>query len=350
MKKDFAALTISLAPHLDGEPTTRIAVTGGSGFLGTNLIDFYLAHSATNLVNFDLAPPRNPLHGQLWRPLDLCDEKAVAEEIANFKPDVIFHLGARTDLLGKDVRDYAANVAGVRNLIQSVNVLNSPPRVIFASSRLVCRIGYEPRSESDYCPTNAYGESKVEGEILTRTLSSPDTDWLIVRPTSIWGPWFDTPYLDFFDAVSRGRYVHPGGRRILKSFGFVGNTIFQLDRLMFLSREDTRHRTLYLADYPPLELRAWAEMVATATGRSKVLTAPLLVLRLLGLCGDVASKVGVPSVPLTSFRLNNLLTEMVHDTTLLEEVVGSLPFDLTTATRITIDWLNKLDSRESLEG
>jgi hypothetical protein len=55
----------------------------------------------------------------------------------------------------------------------------------------------------------------------------------MVRPTSIWGPWFEIPYRTFFDATARGRYLHPRGRKVRKSFGYVGNTVYQLDRLMF---------------------------------------------------------------------------------------------------------------------
>jgi len=29
---------------------------------------------------------------------------------------------------------------------------------------LVCKLGYQPVSDNDYSPTNAYGKSKVEGE------------------------------------------------------------------------------------------------------------------------------------------------------------------------------------------
>ncbi len=41
-------------------------------------------------------------------------------------------------------------------------------RAVIASSRLVCRIGYQPGFDEDYCPTTAYGASKVETECLVR--------------------------------------------------------------------------------------------------------------------------------------------------------------------------------------
>lgn len=338
MRKIFGQRARSQAPRLGGELQQRIAVTGGSGFIGTNLIDFYLANGAKNLVNWDIHPPRDSSQADHWRPLDLRDAGAVAEEMKLFRADVLFHLGARTDLLGKGDADYGANVDGVENLIHAVRQLPHPPRTIFASSRLVCRIGYQPTSEDDYCPPNAYGASKVQGELTVRRLAGTSFDWLIVRPTSIWGPWFRTPYRDFFDTISRGRYVHPRGRRIRKSFGFVGNTIVQLDRLMFGDRARVRHQTIYLADYPPLQLPEWADEVARCMGKGRVRSVPVPALRILARLGDVATLAGVGSAPLTTFRLNNLLTDMVHDTRLLEEVAGPLPFSLSEGTAITVGW------------
>jgi len=308
--------------------------------MGTNLIDFYRSHRAQDLVNWDISTPRNAEHKDLWFPLDLTDGRTLSEALARYRPDVIFHLGARTDLSGKSVADYSANVDGVANLIQAVQQISPIPRVIFASSRLVCRIGYEPRTENDYCPPNPYGESKVCGEQIIRETAGNEFDWLIVRPTSIWGPWFRTPYRDFFDAVAQGRYLHPSGKKIYKSFGFVGNTCVQLDQLMFAGFGQTNHQTIYLADYPPLEVHEWSNEISRYLGRSEVKTVPVSILRLLARSGDLSTWLGI-SPPLTTFRLNNLLTHMVHDTALLQQLVGELPFSLSEATRLTVDWLEK---------
>lgn len=337
----FAARPAAGSQLADAMLGTRIAVTGGSGFLGTNLIDFYLANGATELTNWDISPPRDPEQSQWWRPFDLRDKARVREEMEIVNPEVVFHLGARTDLFGKTNGDYSANVDGVRNLIESAKSMGRPPRLIFASSRLVCQIGYEPHSEIDYCPSTAYGESKVEGEQIVRKLAKDDLNWAIVRPTSIWGPWFQTPYRDFFDAVARGRYAHPANRRILKSFGFVGNTAFQLDRLMFGDFDRARYQTIYLADYPPLEVHDWANRMASFMGRGKIRSVPVPVLKAAAALGDIASIAGVKSPPLTSFRLNNLLTNMVHDTNLVETIVGDLPFTLSEGTEITVSWLKR---------
>ena len=214
---------------------------------------------------------------------------------------------------------------GVSNLLNSL-LRAAPPvvRTVIASSRLVCRLGYRPQADDDYCPTTAYGASKVETERLVR--AATDLPWVLVRPTSIWGPWFGVPYRDFFLNVARGRYVHPAGRRIEKSFGFVGNTTWQLHRLMTAPAVDVLGRTFYLGDDPPIEVLDLARSISATIGRRPPRTAPLRALRLLAAGGDLAERAGIRA-PLTSFRLDNLLTPMLFDLTDLMRIAGPLPYD-----------------------
>ena len=58
----------------------RIIVTGGSGFLGTNLIEHFLANGVETL-NLDSVPPRNNEHAPCWRDVDLLDAKKVRDVV-----------------------------------------------------------------------------------------------------------------------------------------------------------------------------------------------------------------------------------------------------------------------------
>jgi nucleoside-diphosphate-sugar epimerase len=197
----------------------------------------------------------------------LLDAKGLRDTIQGVNPGVIYHMGARTDLDGRSQLDYSANTIGVENLIAAIDDLKSLRRVVFASSRLVCRIGYQPSSDQDYCPTTLYGESKVQGEQIVRSSSNRiPCPWVIVRPTSIWGPWFDVPYKTFFLAIAKGRYVHPGQAEIFKSFGFIGNTVYELQRLQVAQAESVNEKTLYLADYPPIDVAKMVNSIQKELG------------------------------------------------------------------------------------
>lgn len=318
----------------------RILVTGGSGFIGSNLVDFFLASGARSIVNFDIVEPRNSARRTLWRKVDLCERDALIAAVKEFAPTAVFHMGARTDLHGASLSDYAANVEGVVNIIDALLGVDPVPPVVFASSRLVCRIGYQPRSETDYLPTTVYGESKIETERVVRAHAGDRLRWVLVRPTSIWGPWFEIPYRTFFDTVRRGLYVHPAGRTVRKSFGFVGNTVYQLDRLLFSSLDGVRGKTIYLCDYEPLDVAGWAELIARGFNRRPPFQVPYPLLNLVAKVGDMAESAKLAAnAPITSFRLDNLVTEMIYDTTPLATAVGPTPFSVEDGVRITVDWM-----------
>jgi len=337
--EDFLApLAASIATD---RARARVLITGGSGFIGTNLVELYRRAGVTDLVNLDPAPPRDPEHRAHHVAVDLEDGAGMRDAVAAFGPDVVFHLGARTDLHGRSVEEYAANTTGTSNLIAALLALPARPRAILASSRLVAHIDHRPTAEDDYAPTTPYGESKVEMERRVRA-EAGELEWLLVRPTSIWGPWFATPYRDFFEAVARGRYVHPKGATVRKSYGFVGNVVVSLDRLMFDGGlERLRGQTIYLADYPPIEVMAWARTIADRLGRDAPRSVPFAALRVAAAVGDVAKRLGMDEPPLTSFRLHNLVTEMLYDTSPLEDVVGPLPFSMEDGVDVTVDWMRR---------
>ena len=317
----------------------RILITGGSGFIGTNLVEFFLVRGCT-VKNLDVSPPRNASHIDYWESVDLLDAGSLADKVKNFSPDYVFHLAARTDLNGSSLDDYPENTVGVANIIEALRELPKLKKVIFFSSRLVCKIGYSPASEFDFFPTTKYGESKVAGENIVREkMKGISVSYCIVRPTSIWGPWFDVPYKDFFTAVSNGKYVHPLNRKIRKSFGYVGNTIHQLNSLMNSDDKSINAKVFYLADYPEIEVSEFANCIRRGLGKSRIKEVPMCALRLLAKIGDLLKIFGWKNPPLTSFRLNNLTTEMVYDLDELKSVVGDLPFSMSHGVKDTLQWL-----------
>jgi len=319
---------------------SRVLVTGGSGFIGTNLVEHLVARGHT-VCNLDLEAPRNPGQRPLWRRQDVREAESLTRAVSEFEPQYVFHLAARTDVFGRTVDDYASNTAGVTGIVAATRACRSIRRVVFASSRLVCRIGYQPRDEHDYQPSTAYGASKAEGERIVRAARELPYEWAIVRPTSIWGPWFAVPYRNFFDAIRAGRYLHPRGRRVHKSFGYVGNTVVQLERLLQAPAGDIHQRMFYLADYQPIEVRGWGEMIRGAFAAPPIRDVPLPMMRAAARVGDLLSNAGWKQVPLTSFRLDNLLTEMVHDVAPLAAVCGGEQIDTERGVRATAAWMRR---------
>lgn len=315
----------------------KILITGGSGFIGTNLVQFFIEKKYT-VQNIDIKYPQNKEHEQYWKECNILDFQKLNDLCLDFNPEYIVHLAARTDLDENEDRDkYNVNIEGVTNMVKISNSLKGLRRIIYASSRMVCKIGYQPKSFDDYCPINLYGESKVLGEEIVKKTALHD--WVIIRPTSIWGPFFDIPYKIFFDTIWKGTFFLPGSNNPRKSFGFIFNTIYQIDKILFTIDNTVSSNYYYLADYPPLFLKSWAEKIAAQFSQRKLKSIPMPALKIIAIAGNLLLKLGWHRVPLTTFRLKNLLTDMVYETDELEKICGTLPYSLDDGVRITVTWM-----------
>ena len=315
----------------------RVLVTGGSGFIGTNLIDSFL-QDGWEVLNFDRDIPRDPRHNPLRREGEILDAAALTTATRDFRPDQVVHLAARTDLDGPTLADYDANITGVRNMIAAFRAAGTVQRAVFASTRYVHKTEVFPSRDDEYSPFTLYGESKVETEKIVRT-SGLEIPWVLIRPTSIWGPWFRIPYRMFFDTVRRGIYVHPKGRHISKSYGYVGNVVHQIRQFLSVDAAKVNGRTFYVSDDHNMDVLEFAQTIQRAFHAPPVRQVPLGVMHALAKTGDVLKKLGMSNPPLTSFRLNNLLTPMDYDMSATVAVAGPSPFTLEAGVRSTVDWI-----------
>lgn len=321
----------------------RVLITGGSGFIGTNIVQHYLDFGY-DVMNIDTRPPRNNTHLEFWVKSDILNFDEIKALIDNFNPNYVYHLAARTDLDGASLEDYLVNTDGVKNVIICLKNLKDLKHVVFASSMLVCNLGQIPTNEFDFMPDTIYGESKVIGEKYVFSLAQDFFTWTIVRPTSIWGPWFDIPYKNFFTAVARGYYMHPKGHRIFRSYGFVLNIIQHMHKIIVCPEKIQVHKKVfYIADHEPIELLNWTIIISKKFGLAPPREVPILLLRTVAKIGDIFFRAGIKTIPINSRRLNNLLTQAVYDAGPLKSISEKTPFSLEDAVEITVQWMRDND-------
>jgi len=316
----------------------KILITGGSGFIGTNLVEYYLS-KGVDIVNLDITSPMNPEHKSCWKEMDILNMGGLRAAIADFAPTHIVNLAAKTGMIdkGQKLESYASNIQGVKNLIRAANDIPLLEKIIFTSSMAVCRIGYNPQKETDYCPDTLYGKSKMLGEKIIRQTDTLPYSWVIVRPTGIWGPWSHEAYWALFKLIQKGFYVHPAGVNINYSLGFVGNTVSQLDKLIQAPNVKVHGKTFYLADCPPINMRVWTNLIQKTFGAQRIREMPIWTLKVVAAIGDAMKLVGWDYPPLSSFRLKNMLTSFVFD---LDPIItDNLPYMLEEAVQITINWM-----------
>jgi GlcNAc-P-P-Und epimerase len=324
----------------------RVLVTGCCGFIGGHLMKSLVIDNYESL-GVDIRPPRaGAMVGWSFAECDILDAEKLRTTITDFSPDVVVHLAARTDIDGEDVAAYSTNVEGTRNLVAAVAAAGMVRRVLFASSQLVCRVGYVPRNDTDYCPVNAYGESKVLSEKIVRENMPETITWCLLRPTTIWGEGMSSHYQRFLGHLQAGRYFHLSNGPLFKSFGYVGNTAYQITKFVNADNRQIRAKTFYLGDYEPLSLKMWINGLAQALGAAPPRSVPVVVARFLGLGGDILNWMGLKTFPLNSYRVRNILTEYIFDMAETERICGALPFTTDQGVTRTVRWFKELRAKK----
>ncbi len=155
----------------------KALVTGGAGFIGSNLVDALLARGDEVTVVDNLSTGRLVnLEGALANgaelvELDIRDREGLAELAAARRPERIFHLAAQIDVrksLADPAFDAAVNVGGTANVLDAARAA-ATPRIVFVSTGGAIYGEGEgkqlPLDESTpVAPMSAYGQSKFAAE------------------------------------------------------------------------------------------------------------------------------------------------------------------------------------------
>lgn len=310
----------------------KLVVTGCSGFIGTNVM--LAMKDKYEVLGLDKVPPRSFILN--WQQVDLLNYDELNRVINSFSPDYIIHLAARTDLGGATLNDYNANIEGVENIVKVAEGLPNLKKILVTSSMLVCRTGYYPKNQFDYLPTTFYGKSKVKTEKIMWD-SKLRCDWAILRPTSIWGPWFGVPYRNFFDMVMAHTYFHIGHKGCTKTYGYIGNVVYQIENILSNDTTDRNNKVFYLGDYEPYNIEEWANEIAEQLG-SKIIRMPFSLIKLAAWFGDALKLVHI-GFPMTSFRLKNMTTDNIINLSNTKRIAPNLPFTRKEGIKETLRWM-----------
>jgi UDP-glucose 4-epimerase len=152
-----------------------VLVTGGAGFIGSNLVDALVAGDERVVVVDDLSTGRREnLDGALERGAvlherDVADAGALRELMAAERPHTVFHLAAQIDVrrsVADPAADARANVEGTINVLAAAHAAGVR-RVVYSAT------GGAVYGEADVVPTPEdaparplapYGQSKLAGE------------------------------------------------------------------------------------------------------------------------------------------------------------------------------------------
>lgn len=321
----------------------KVLVTGGSGFIGTNLIE-YLQTKGGDLLNIDISPPLCSSQRHFWKNVNILDRTALIDAFTEYKPTCVVHLAARTDVVeGTTVeRDYRANTEGTENVISAVKATPGIARVVMTSTQYVHQPGHIPTDDNDCEPHTVYGQSKVITERLTRQ-ANLDCTWTIVRPTNIWGPWHIRHRSELLRVLKKGYYLYPGRKTVTKSYGYVKNIVYYIQRILEMPEEVVNAKTFYIGDEPADQFE-WVNGMSRQLRGRDVHVVPRLVMRFMASLGDLITLVRGRKFILTTSRYSNMITDYLTPMNRTFDVLGKGPHTLEEGVRDTAAWLEMLDA------
>jgi nucleoside-diphosphate-sugar epimerase len=257
-------------------------VTGGSGFVGRNLIRALVARGVTvrALARSDKSIAAVEALGATAVKGDLDDRDAMQRGMTG--ADVIYHAAAQTDqnasradfhrvtVVGTDNALAAARAAGVKRFV------HVGTEAVLADGKPIVRADEtRPRASR---PAGAYPWSKGLAEEKVIAANGGGFETVVIRPRFIWGADDTSVLPELIAAVKAGRFGWIGGGHYLTSTCHIANVV---EGALLAAERGAPGGIYFLTDGEPVELRGFVtDMLRTQGVEPGDREVPLWVARL----------------------------------------------------------------------
>jgi UDP-glucose 4-epimerase len=204
----------------------RYVITGGSGYIGSRLVEHLLGREDTDqIVVCDVQPPRVTGAKVSFERLDVRDAAACRTVLARVKPDALVHLAFILNPSHDEHFMYDVDVNGTHNVLEAASEAGTERVLVTTSAVAYGAFADNPvplteddpvRGVSDF----SYARDKTESDRLCQLwgLRHPDRTMTIVRPCIVFGPnvdnylvriWTKAPFQpDVGNLDQRVQFVH----------------------------------------------------------------------------------------------------------------------------------------------
>ncbi|MEV8253428.1 NAD-dependent epimerase/dehydratase family protein [Rhodoglobus sp. NPDC076762] len=311
----------------------KILVVGGSGFIGTRLLETLQAHGH-EFTNFD-----RHLSAQ-YPQQSITGDVRSAEELtaASVGHDAIINLAAehRDDVSPLSLYT-EVNVGGAHAVVAAAEA-NGIQRIIFTSTVAIYGLDKNNAAEDSVPePFNEYGRTKLAAEGIFSAWAAADTtrSLAIVRPSVVFGEGNRGNVYNLAKQVAVGRFIMVGKGENRKSMAYVGNIVGYLaSRLDAPAGIEIRN----FADKPDLSthelIAILREEMNVRAGGSLRLPLPLGIAA--GSVFDLAAKITRRTFPISAVRIRKFAADTTVNTDRLRDSGYTATYTLHDALKRTL--------------
>ena len=262
----------------------RVLVTGGSGFVGANLVTELLARGH-HVRSFDRMPSSLPAHPNLTTVVgDICNTDDVERAVGRGTDAVnsVFHTAAIIDLMGGGSvtdeyrqRSFAVNVEGTKNLVRAAQRAGVA-RFVYTASNSVVMGGQQISGGDETLPyttrfNDLYTETKVVAEqFVLGANGEQEMLTCSIRPSGIWGRGDQTMFRKVFDSVLAGHLkVLVGDKNVKLDNSYVHNLVhgFILAAEHLVPGGTAPGQAYFINDGEPINMFEFSRPVVQACGQ-----------------------------------------------------------------------------------
>lgn len=211
---------------MSDEVLKGVVIFGGSGFIGSHLIDKLIAQGCKKIISVDIKKPKVKRESVNYILTDVRDLSSLelfddVEKIYNFAaihttPGHEHHEYYETNVCGAiEVCKYAER-AGIKD-------------IVFTSSISVYGPSEEQKTEETALqPESSYGYSKMIAEKIHKEWLNKDLinkHLVIVRPAVVFGPGEGGNFTRLATLLSKGIFIYPGRKNTIKACIYVDDLL-----------------------------------------------------------------------------------------------------------------------------
>ena len=204
----------------------RYVITGGSGYIGSRLVDMLERRDDTEkIVICDLAPPKGYRPHTEFERTDVRDRQAVRSVLERVRPDVLVHLAFILNPSHDEQFAYDVDVNGTHNVLEAADAAGTQQVLVTTSGVAYGAFADNPVPLTEDDPVRGvagftYARDKTESDRQCQLWAAthPDRVMTIVRPCIVFGPnvdnylvrlWTNQPFAVDIGTIDREiQFVH----------------------------------------------------------------------------------------------------------------------------------------------